>query len=152
MEIRPAHDHDASRIAELFVQLEYAATATELALRLPRLLRHPDTEVLVATDQDRVQGVLVLNVLHPLHVAQPWAVISALVVDQALRSQGAGAALTDAAEQAASKRGCAHVELSCSARRTRAHAFYEARGYEEVRKRFLKKLPHAAHPDQPSDI
>lgn len=141
LDIRSAQDHDAGRIAELFVQIDYAATPEELALRLPRLLRHPDIEVLVAAEHGVVQAVLVLNMIHPLHVAQPWAVISALVVERDLRSQGAGAALVLAAEQAAARRGCAHVELSCSARRARAHAFYEAAGYAEVRKRFLKKLP-----------
>ncbi len=140
MEVRAALDTDASRLAELFVQLDYAASAAELALRLPRLLRHPDIDVIVASDGEAVQGVLVLNLLHPLHVAQPWAVISALVVDEARRSQGAGAALLAAAEQAARRRGCAHLELSCSAHRTRAHALYEAAGYQERRKRFLKTL------------
>lgn len=140
MLVRPALDQDAARIAELFVQLDYAPTAAELALRLPRLLRHPDTEIFVAADSDAVQGVLVLNVVYPLHVDRPWAVVSALVVDQALRSQGAGAALMAAAEQAAAQRCCARVELSCNERRTRAHAFYEAMGYSEVRKRFLKQL------------
>ena len=140
MEIRTALDLDASRIAALFVQLGYAAAPDELEKRLPHLLRHLDTEVLVAVEHDVVQAVLVMNMIHPLHVAQPWAVISALVVDEALRSQGAGAALIGAAEQAAAKRGCAHVELSCSERRVRAHAFYEATGYAEVRKRFLKKI------------
>ena len=140
MEIRAALDTDASRIAALFVQLGYAAVADELEKRLPRLLRHLDTEVLVAVEHDVVQAVLVMNMIHPLHVAQPWAVISALVVDETVRSQGAGAALLESAEQAAAKRCCAHVELSCSARRERAHGFYEAMGYEEVRKRFLKKI------------
>ena len=141
MEIRTALDHDASRIAELFTQLAYAATSAELAARLLRLLRHPDIEVLVANDSSGVQGVLVLHVLHPLHVAQPWGVVTALVIDEQRRSHGTGAALMAAAEEAAAKRGCAHVELSCSAARTRAHTFYETQGYDEVRKRFLKKLP-----------
>ena len=144
MEVRVALDHDASRIAELFVQLEYAATPTELALRLPRLLRHPDTEVLIAAQDGQVHGVLVLNMLHPLHVPRAWAVISALVVDETQRSQGAGAALVGAAESEAVRRGCAHVELSCSVRRTRAHAFYEAMGFEEVRTRLVKNLASAA--------
>ncbi len=137
MDIRAAQDHDARRIAELFVQLGYAALPAE---RLARLLQHPDIAVFVAQDTQVVQGVLVLNIFQPLHVSQPWAVISALVVDEALRSHGAGAALVKAAQDAAAGRGCAHVELSCSARRTRAHGFYEAMGFEEVRKRFVKKL------------
>lgn len=140
MKIRAALDLDASRIAALFVQLGYATAPDELEQRLPRLLRHLDTEVLVATELEVVQAVLVMHMLHALHVDRPWAVISALVVDAAVRSQGAGAALVKAAEQVAAKRGCAHVELSCSERRTAAHAFYEAMGYEEVRKRFLKKI------------
>ena len=143
MEVRAALDHDACRIAELFVQLEYAATPTELALRLPRLLRHPDTEVLIAAEGEQVHGVLVLNTLHPLHVPQPWAVITALVVDENQRSQGAGAALVSAAESEALRRGCAHVELSCNVRRTRAHAFYETMGFVEVRTRLLKKIATA---------
>jgi GNAT superfamily N-acetyltransferase len=146
LNIRTALDHDAERIAALFVQLEYAATLAELSLRLPRLLRHPDIDVLVADRDGAVHGVLVLNMLHPLHVAQPWAVVSALVVEESMRGQGVGAALLDAAEQAARRRTCAHVELSCSLRRTGAHAFYEARGYAEVRKRYLKRCA-AAVPD-----
>jgi GNAT superfamily N-acetyltransferase len=146
LEIRTALDPDARRIAALFTQLAYAATSAELAARLLRLLRHPDIEVMVADDGGAVHGVLVLHVLHPLHVAQPWAVISALVVDEQQRSLGTGAALLAAAEAAAARRGCAHVELSCSARRMRAHTFYEVQGYEEVRKRFLKKLPPAQTP------
>ncbi len=147
MKVRAALDRDSARIAALFVQLEYASSADALALRLPHLLRHPDTEVLVAAQDDApdtpavVQGVLVMHLIHPLHVARPWAIISALVVEQGLRSLGVGAALVAAAEQAALRRACAHVELSCSERRVRAHQFYESVGYAEVRKRFLKKLP-----------
>ena len=151
MDVRPALDKDASRIAELFVQLGYGAVCSELEKRLPHLLRHLDTEVFVACRQDVVQAVLVMNVLHPLHVAQPWAVISALVVEQTMHTQGAGAALIDAAEQAALKRGCSHVELSCSEQRSGAHAFYEAMGFGEVRKRFVKKLA-AADPGTVSEV
>ncbi len=147
MNVRAALDLDAARIAELFAQLDYASTADELALRLAPLLRHPDTEVLVAVAQEDpnqaggvVQGVLVLNIIHPLHVARPWAVISALVVEQGLRSRGTGAALVMAAEQSALRRACGHVELACSERRTRAHGFYESAGFAEVRKRFVKQL------------
>ena len=149
MNIRPATAIDAGRIAALFAQLGYAAAPNELEQRLPRLLHHLDTNVLVATEHDVVQAVLVMNTLQPLHVARPWAVISALVVDEALRSKGAGAALLKAAEQAAAQRGCAHVELSCSEQRLRAHAFYEEMEYGEVRKRFMKQLAKSGQsPDE----
>lgn len=138
MDMRPALDDD--RIATLLVQPGNPEVSGEIEKRLPRLLRHLDTEVLVATDQNVVQAVLVMNVLHPLHVPQPWAVISALVVGEVLRAQGAGAALVSAAEQAGVKRGCAHVELSCSEERADADACHEAVAFQEERKRFLKKL------------
>jgi GNAT superfamily N-acetyltransferase len=142
MDIRPAQLADAARIAQLFVQLDYPVTAAEVARRLPRMLDDADSAVLLALDAGQVQGVLVLHTFQALHVARPWAVISALVVDQSVRSHGAGAALVAAAEQAAAERGCAHLELSCSERRIRAHGFYEAMGFGEVRKRFKKAIDH----------
>ncbi|MES2017328.1 MAG: GNAT family N-acetyltransferase [Pseudomonadota bacterium] len=140
VDIRPARLADASRIAELFVQLDYPAAAAGLQARLQLQLADPGTEVLVAQDGGDLVGVLVMHVLAPLHVAQPWAVISALVVDDQRRSLGAGAALVAGAQQAALARDCAHMELSCSERRTRAHDFYSGLGFVEVRKRFKKPL------------
>jgi GNAT superfamily N-acetyltransferase len=141
MEVRPAEARDAGRIAELFVQLGYPDAPAGLAQRLTALQANGAAEVLVAESGARVLGVLVMNVFSPLHVARPWAVISSLVVDQDTRSGGVGAALIARAQQAAEARGCAHLELSCSERRTRAHDFYVSQGFQEVRKRFLKKLP-----------
>ena len=62
----------------------------------------------------------------------------ALVVDEACRGAGAGAQLLAAAEGFAQAHGCAQLELSSSATRTRAHRFYEQNGYQEKRLRFLK--------------
>lgn len=140
MEVRPAQAKDAERIAELFVQLGYPDAAAGLAQRLAALQAGGAADVLVASSGGAVHGVLVMNVFSPLHIARPWAVISSLVVDDMVRSGGVGAALIARAQQAAHMRGCAHLELSCSERRTRAHDFYLAQGFQEVRKRFLKKL------------
>ncbi|ABU77178.1 hypothetical protein ESA_01924 [Cronobacter sakazakii ATCC BAA-894] len=35
--------------------------------------------------------------------------------------------------------GCTQIELSSSESRVRAHHFYDAQGYREVRKRFVKR-------------
>lgn len=138
--VRAARESDAQRIAALFVQLGYPNTAADVAQRLAAMTGNGATCALVACSGERVDGVLVMNVFSPLHVARPWAVISALVVDETARSGGAGAALIAHAAQAAAARGCAHLELSCSEKRTRAHAFYTAQGFQEVRKRFVKPL------------
>lgn len=143
-QVRDARLEDASTLAGLFEQLGYAGALPGLEARLGQQLANPAARVLVATIDGSVAGALVLHVFAPLHVAQPWAVISSLVVDDRSRSHGAGAALVGAAEELARERDCAHLELSCSERRTRAHAFYEAQGFVEVRKRFKKQLAPAA--------
>jgi len=89
-----------------------------------------------------VLGVLVMHFFAPLHVARPWALISSLVVDEAARSKGVGAALIAHAQELAMAQDCAHIELSCSERRTQAHGFYAAQAFEEVRKRLVKRLPN----------
>lgn len=131
---------DASMLGALFGQLGYPDAGDGLRARLALQLADPAVRVLVAIADGGVVGALVLHVLAPLHVARPWAVISSLVVDDRIRSRGVGAALLGGAEEVARERGCAHLELSCSLRRTRAHAFYEAQGFAEVRKRMVKTV------------
>lgn len=144
LDIRPASAADAARIAQLFVQLGYDAVADDVERRLQRT----DGVTLVAANGGQVLGVLVMHLIAPLHVARPWAVISSLVVDEAARSNGAGAALIAHAQELAMARDCAHIELSCSERRTQAHAFYAAQGFEEVRKRLVKRLPNGYSTNQ----
>ena len=96
--------------------------------------------VLVAQEGDTVVGVAVVHVMAPLHVPDRWALLSALVVDNAQRSGGIGAALLQAAEAYAREHGCAQLELSSNVVRTRAHRFYERQGYREKRVRFVKIL------------
>jgi len=137
LDIRPAHPGDAARIAQLFVQLGYEAAADAVERRMQRC----DGVTLVAAGAGQVLGVLVMHFFAPLHVARPWALISSLVVDEAARSKGAGAALIAHAQELAMAQDCAHIELACSERRTQAHAFYAAQGFEEVRKRLVKRFP-----------
>lgn len=141
VEVRGAGVADGPRMAALFIQLGYPDAGDGLAQRLLQQLSDPGTDVLVAVDGATLVGVLVMHTMAPLHVARPWALISALVVDQQCRSLGAGAALIARAGQAAAARHCGHLELSCSEQRTRAHAFYTGLGFIEVRRRFKKILP-----------
>lgn len=138
--VRSACATDAARIGCLFVELGYPDAATGLEARLQQQIADADTGIFVATKGGEPVGVLVMHILAPLHVARPWAVVSALVVDERCRAHGVGAILIAHARQAAAARDCAHLELSCSERRTGAHAFYEAQGFAEVRKRFKKEL------------
>ena len=132
--IRPPEADDGSAIAHLFTQLGYPAEGADVTARL--LAPDPASVVLLASQGDKVVGVLVWHKLAPLHVAPAWGLISALVVDEGAR----GAALLKEAEQMARAAGCAQLELSSSLKREAAHRFYLAQHYQERPKRFVKLL------------
>lgn len=137
--IRPAHLDDAAALSELFGQLGYPSSEQELRARLETRCGAGHAVSLVAELDGLVAGVVTLHLLEPLHVPARWALVSSLVVRDGLRARGIGAALMAAAEGLAWDAGCSLVELSSSERRTGAHAFYAHQGFEEVRKRFVKR-------------
>lgn len=136
--IRPPEADDGSAIAHLFSQLGYPAEGGDVTARL--LAPDPASSVLLASQGDKVVGVLVWHKLAPLHVAPAWGLISALVVDEGARGGGIGALLLAAAEQRAAALGCGQLELSSSLKREGAHRFYLAQGYCERPKRFVKAV------------
>lgn len=106
------------------------------------LLTHSEANgsgVLVAETAGKPCGAIVLHVIQPLHETGQWGHISALIVDETLRGAGTGARLPEAAHHEARAQGCTQIELSSSESRVRAHRFYDAQGYREVRKRFVKR-------------
>ena len=136
--VRLAEQGDGAAMARLFEQLGYQTRADEVVARL--LAPDPATEVLLASLGSEVLGVLVWHRLQPLHVAGTWGLISALVVDEATRGSGVGAALLATAEAHALAQGCSQLELSSSLKREGAHRFYLGQGYLERPKRFVKVL------------
>jgi GNAT superfamily N-acetyltransferase len=141
--VRPARAADAGALSELFGQLGYPTSGEEVRAGLETRCGAGNALCLVAEQDGVVGGLLVMHLLEPLHVAGRWALVSSLVVREALRGFGVGAALLAEAERRAWEAGCSQVELSSSERRVRAHAFYERHGFEEVRKRLVKRRPSA---------
>lgn len=137
MIIRKADITDLPRLAELFSQLGYPNTVAELEQRWPEF-NHRDADCWVAVKDPDIVGVLTQNYVLPLSTTAQYAVVSAFVVDEAVRRSGAGTALMRRAEQEARTRGCSHIELSSSMRRPQAHLFYEGYGFTEVPKRYVK--------------
>jgi len=138
MKLRKAEPNDADALAVLLAQLGYTCSPGEIAARIARQSTPERDVVLVAECDARLCGVLVLHIHAPIHESGKWALISAFVVDEAVRGQGIGAALLEAAEQQALMSGCSQIELSSNETRIRAHAFYEQNGYAEKRKRFVR--------------
>lgn len=96
--------------------------------------------VLVAELDGAVVGCLSTSVMRVLHRPAPVGRISMMVVDEALRSRGIGAALVRAAEEALTEQGCTMVEVTSHVRRTEAHRFYGRLGYERTSVRLAKPL------------
>lgn len=136
--IRDARAKDAGAIAALIAALGYEASESEVKRRLAALGK-AGQPVLVA-EQGAVAGVLTTSIMTVLH--RPTAVgrISMMVVAEALRGRGIGAALVAEAEARLRAKGCGLIEVTSNRKRLRAHAFYERLGYENTSHRFAKTL------------
>ena len=139
--VRAACLDDVERLRLLFTALGYPQGERDLSAALTA--HSPDRFVLVHDRGEGIEGVLVLHLCSPLHVGTAWGLISALVVDESLRGAGVGGILLAAAEAICLERGASQVELSSSMHRLDAHRFYERAGYEERRKRLVKRLGSA---------
>lgn len=136
--IRDARAEDAPALAALIAELGYEVTVPDVLQRLERLVASGQ-HALVA-DRDGVIGLLTTSIMHVLHRPRPVGRISMMVVTEAARSGGVGAALVAEAETRLKAAGCGLVEVTSNAKRLRAHAFYERLGYERTSIRLAKQL------------
>jgi GNAT superfamily N-acetyltransferase len=142
VKVRRARQGDTARIADLSGQLGYPTSTKEMAVRLKRALRTRDGACFVAETQgDGVVGWIHVSVTPMLEVER-HAEVNGLVVDERVRSRGAGAQLLDAAEAWARKMRCKGMSVRSNVIRGRAHGFYLRQGYEhyKTQKAFRKKL------------
>ena len=137
--IRAAAQRDGEALARLIGQLEYAVTAEAVAERLA-IMQAEGRLVLVAEREGQVVGCLSTSIMRVLHRPAPVGRISMMVVDEALRGRGIGAALVRAAERSLAERRCYIVEVTSHVRRTEAHRFYEKLGYERTSVRLAREL------------
>jgi GNAT superfamily N-acetyltransferase len=135
--IRPACPEDAAALADLSTQLGYPLQASAMRERLAGVRDQQAGEVLVAVDaQGRVRGWT--HVVPRLHLEETaFAELAGLVVDQAARGAGVGAALLHAAEAWARQRGFARLRVRSNVVRERAHRFYLREGYAERKRQVV---------------
>lgn len=142
MKIRRAKATDAARLAELSGQLGYPCSKKEMTSRLRKVLRHKASAAFVAEEPAHgVIGWVHVSITPLLEVARR-AEVNGLVVDEHIRSHGAGWALLQAAEKWAHAKKCKAVSVRSNVIRDRAHGFYLRHGYEhyKTQKAFRKPL------------
>jgi GNAT superfamily N-acetyltransferase len=132
---------DAEALARLATQLGYPAGAASMPDRLTRLDSDPNARAFVVSDGEQVVGMTTIHLRDTLNHPTPIAQITLLVVDEMVRSRGAGRALVEAAERWARTRGAKRVAVTTALDRTGAHAFYERLGYRHTGRRYAKDLP-----------
>ena len=141
VKIRRARQSDAARLAELSGQLGYPASREEIMQRMKGMRPVGRNAIFVAESDRVVTGWLHVSVT-PLLEVPLRAEVNGLVVDENVRSLGAGAKLLAAAERWAATRGCKGMSVRSNVVRERAHAFYLRNGYEhyKTQKAFRKVL------------
>jgi GNAT superfamily N-acetyltransferase len=140
--IRKARFEDAPALAALTTQLGYPSTPEEIAARLRDVLARPEGAVLVAEVDGAVAGWIQVVGVHSIET-EPHALISGLVVHEARRSLGLGAALVRAAAEWAAGHDYRTLRVRSNIVRERAHAFYERLGFERTKAQVMLVLPLA---------
>jgi ribosomal protein S18 acetylase RimI-like enzyme len=131
--LRSARPGDAGAIAALIATLGYEAGAADVRRRLRAVQA-------VVAEKEGLVGILTISMMTVLHRPRPVGRISMLVVAEAARGAGIGAALVAEAERRLAAKGCGLIEVTSNRKRLRAHSFYARLGYERTSYRFAKIL------------
>ncbi len=140
--IRRAHARDVERLAELSRQLGYPTSVKKMKARLQDVLKDKDGVCFVAEQREEgVVGWIHVSV-RPLLEVEKRAEVNGLVVDERVRSRGAGGLLLAAGEKWAKGKRCKGMSVRSNVLRERAHGFYLRSGYEhyKTQKAFRKKI------------
>jgi ribosomal protein S18 acetylase RimI-like enzyme len=133
--VRPATEQDLPAVLAIYAQ-PGVDDGAQLDLRdaraiFARFSRYPDYTLYVAERDGVVVGTFALLLMDNLgHLGAPSAVVEDVAVAPAQQGNGIGQAMMRAAFAKAHAKGCYKVALSANMKRERAHAFYEALGFE----------------------
>ena len=133
--MRPAVAGDLRQVLDLYAQPDFDAgnvlpleTARQL---LDRFDDYPDYTLYVAERGGDIVGSFALLVMHNLgHLGAPSAIVEDVVVAPDCQGQGLGKAMMQFALDRCRSKGCYKLMLASSAKRERAHTFYESLGFE----------------------
>lgn len=133
--VRPADVRDLPEILVLYAQPEIddgdVLPLDEAARLHAKFSHYPDYTLYVAELDGRIAGSFALLIMDNLgHLGSPSAIVEDVVVDPALHGRGIGQQMMRFAMEKCHEKNCYKLMLSSNAKRERAHAFYEALGFE----------------------
>ena len=110
-----------------------------------RFRDYPDYRLYVAERDGAVVGSFALLVMDNLgHLGTPSAVVEDVVVAPDWQGSGIGTTMMREAAEIARAKGCYKLLLSSNEKRARAHAFYQALGFERHGYSFRTGLERSA--------
>jgi ribosomal protein S18 acetylase RimI-like enzyme len=136
--IRSVAITDAESISQLMNQLGYATLPSLIAEKITAFSNSLIDQVFIAETEGKVVGVISCHITSLFHQAGASGRITSLVIDKDFRNMKIAKSLVQQAENFFVSQGCIKFEVTSSDRRTEAHEFYKACGYEEDERRFIK--------------
>ena len=138
--VRPARPTDSYRIAELYAQLVENPTVNVLPERIARISDDPNTGLFVCERNGLVEGTALVSLCADVMFGfQPFAVVENVVINQAHRGTGLGAALLQHVEAFCLSKDCSKIMLLSASQREEAHRFFEREGFAGSSKRGFVK-------------
>jgi GNAT superfamily N-acetyltransferase len=138
--IRTAKPSDAQAISALLHQLQHPSSVEHIQDQLTSTAAAHPMDVLVASSDEEVVGMLVLQTTPQFHEEPPLARIIDLCVLDTHQGRQIGRRLMEKAEQLARKNGCGKLEVTAGNFRKAAHQFYQRNGLEPTHRYFAKNL------------
>ena len=138
--IRTARLPDAAGLARLSRELGYPSTEAQVRERLC-LLDDPERTLLVADDGGGgLAGFIDVHVQRVVE-SEPYGEVGGLVVAEAHRATGLGAALLAAAADWSRERGLARLWIRANLARVGPHEFYPAVGCRTIKDQRVYEYP-----------
>jgi ribosomal protein S18 acetylase RimI-like enzyme len=137
--LRQAVLEDLPYIVDMLADDPLGATRERFEVPLPdsyftafnAISNNPLNELVVATIEDRVVGVLQLTFIPNISYQGGWrALIEGVRVSASYRNQGIGRRLFEYAINRAKEERCHMVQLTMDKQRTDAHRFYQSLGFQ----------------------
>ena len=137
MIIRQGKLADSSSIHQLLEQLGYPQHDDKVAQAI-ELYNKESYHLLVVEDDSMIAGFASLHWFDMFHSRGKMGRITAICIQDELRSKGIGHKLLLASEEFLKLKGCTKIEVTCNLKRTLTHEFYTKNGYTIDSKRFIK--------------
>jgi GNAT superfamily N-acetyltransferase len=132
---REATKADLPEVLQLYAQPDLddgrALSLSEAEAIFERMMRYPDYKIYVAVVDEQVVGTFALLIMDNLgRLGAPSAVIEDVAVHPHWQGRGVGKLMIQHALRVSGEKGCYKAVVSANLKRERAHAFYEALGFE----------------------